>query len=534
MSQNTDFTVESDPSLSESGLSAPAGRGKRAGGRSARWALRLAPLTEELRPVRAGLSGGQYQPLSDDATQMIHEAALSVLSDIGISQAPASGTAALVKAGAIETPEGRLLFPRDLIEKTLEKAARKIVLPAQNPKHDLHLSGSKVHFGTAGAAVHLVDCTGKMYRESTLQDLYDAARIVDTLDNAHFFQRPMVCRDIADNAEMDINTVYASVSGTTKHVGTSFFDPEYLERTMPMLHLIAGGEEAWRARPFVSLSCTFVVPPLRFATEACLVMERAISKGMPVLLLSAAQAGATSPASIAGTVVQAIAECLAGLTYVNAISPGYPAIFGPWPFVSDLRTGAMSGGSAEQALITAACAHMGRFYGLPTGSAAGMSDAKLPDGQAGYEKGLSVVMAGLAGLNMVYESIGMQASLMGWCHEGAIIDNDMIAMALRTVRGIEVDESSLSLDTIRDVVLSGPGHYLGHQDTLNRMQRDYVYPMLGDRSSPKGWVEIGRPDLIENARQQKERILSSHIPDHIDKAMDQHIRDMVPVHLPPR
>src|SRR5436305_2000151 len=110
--------------------------------------------------------------------------------------------------------------------------------------------------------------------------------------------------------------------------------------------------------------------------------------GMPVLLLSAAQAGATSHAALAGTVVQAVAECLAGLAYVNAVKPGVVAIWGPWPFVSDLRTGAMSGGSGEQALITAACAQMGHFYKLTVGSAAGMCDSKLPDIQAVYAKGV--------------------------------------------------------------------------------------------------------------------------------------------------
>ena len=115
------------------------------------------------------------------------------------------------------------------------------------------------------------------------------------------------------------------------------------------------------------MSCCFVVPPLKFAADACRCLEAAVRAGMPVLLLAAGQAGATSPAALAGAVVQEVAEVLAGLVYVNLISPGHPAIFGPWPFVSDLRTGAMSGGSGEQALLTAACAQMGQFYDLPTG-----------------------------------------------------------------------------------------------------------------------------------------------------------------------
>ena len=153
----------------------------------------------------------------------------------------------------------------------------------------------------------------------------------------------MVARDIDDPCDLDLNTIYASVKGTTEHVGVSFTEAHHMEPSIELLHSIAGGEDKWRARPFVSNSNCFVVPPVRFATESCLVMEAAVQAGMPVLLLSAGQAGATAPASIAGAVAQALAEVIAGLIYVNAMKPRHPCICGTWPFVSDLLTGAMSG-----------------------------------------------------------------------------------------------------------------------------------------------------------------------------------------------
>ena len=188
---------------------------------------------------------------------------------------------------------------------------------------------------------------------------------------------------------MDINTLYACLAGTTKHVGTSFSDPASVDPGMELIHMVAGGEEAWRAMPFVSLSNCFVVPPMKFATESCLTMEACIRAGMPILLLSAGQAGGERPpAPIAAAIVQAVAECLAGVVYVNAMAPGHPAVFGTWPFVSDLRTGAMSGGSAEQAApVGGAARQMHRFYGIPGGAAGGMTDSKLPDMQAGWETG---------------------------------------------------------------------------------------------------------------------------------------------------
>ena len=505
---------------------------RRAGGRKARVALRAAPLAEDIKPVRAGLEGGSYLPLSDTDCRRIHETALDALEHIGVADAPESGVAAMVAQGALHGEDGRLRFPRALVEDVVGQAGRGFALCGQEEKHDLHPGGKKVYFGTAGAAVHLVDVEARQYRESKLADLYDAARIVDVMEHVHFFQRCMVARDMENGRLLDINTCYAAVSGTTKHVGTSFVSPDNVRECLPMLYRIAGSEAAFRARPFVSLSCTFVVPPLKFATESCEVMEACIRGGMPVLLLSAGQAGATSPAAIAGTIAQAVAECLAGLVYVNAVAPGCPAVFGPWPFVSDLRTGAMSGGSGEQALLSAACGQMARFYDLPGGSAAGMTDAKLPDQQAGYEKGISNVMAGLSGVNMIYEAAGMHASLMGFCHESLIIDNDLIGQALRCVRGIEVTDASLSLEVMRQVCLEGPGHYLGHGQTLELMQREYLYPQVANRASPKEWLEEGRPDLVRRAGEEKRRILAEHFPAHIDEALDGELREGWPLLLP--
>jgi trimethylamine--corrinoid protein Co-methyltransferase len=495
---------------------------RRAGGREARRAARAAPLDEALRPIRAGLPGGQYRPLTEAGIARIHAAALEALEVIGLSQAPKSGVEILTGAGAVQGGDGRIRFPRALVEDMLAVAARDITLFGRDPKHDLHLTGSNVHFGTAGAAVHVVDLETNTYRDSTAQDLFDAARITHNLDNVHFFQRAMVCRDVTDNLEMDLNTLYACCAGTTKHVGTSFSDPAHVAPCFDMIHRIAGGEAAWRARPFVSNSNCFVVPPMKFAEESCITMEHCVRGGMPVLLLSAGQAGATSPAPIALTIVQAMAECLAGVVYVNAMSPGHPAIFGTWPFVSDLRTGAMSGGSAEQALLTAGCAQMHRFYNLPGGAAAGITDSKLPDMQAGWEQGITNVLAGLSGLNLVYEAVGMHASLLGFCLESLVLGDDILGQVLRCVRGIDVTEDSTSIEAMKEVCLGGPGHYLGSGQTLRLMQTEYVYPTLGNRMSPKEWVEADRPLLLDRAIQRKNEILEKaqmQIDPQIDAAI---------------
>ncbi len=479
--------------------------------------------------VRGGMPGGQFKPLTPAHQQAVHQAALTLLETVGMGNPTPSAVEILTGAGAKLDDRGRIRFPRALVEDTLAKAARHFVLHGQKEQHHLEPWGSNVYYGTAGAAVHLVDLENNSYEDTTADALFKAARIVDEMDNIHFFQRPMVARELSDLQELDTNTLYASIKGTSKHVGTSFCEAWTMQQCLEMLHYVAGGEENFRKRPFVSQSNCFVVPPLTFAQEACGCLEIATRAGMPVLLLSAGQAGATAPASIVGAVTQAVAECLAGLVYINAIVPGHPAILGTWPFVSDLRTGAMSGGSPEQALITAACGQMAQFYDLTGGSAAGITDSKLPDAQAGYEKAYTNVLAGLAGVNMVYESAGMHASLLGVCLESYIIDNDMLGACMRIVKGVEVSPEALAVEVIATTCLEGPGHYLGSDMTLGLMESEYLYPKLAERWSPKEWVEQGKPSLISRARERMEAILAGPVPQHIPLAIQAHIEANYPI-----
>ena len=197
-------------------------RASRSGGRRERQTLRAAPLADNIKPVRAGLEGDTYKPLSDTDIVKVHEAILEVLETIGLSQATETCVAACESVGAIMGEDGRLRFPRAVVERTIRDANRDFTIHGRDPKYDMHPQGNKVHFGTAGAAVHVVDVEKNEYRESYLKDIYDAARIVETLDNIHFCQRPMVARDVVDPKELDLNTLYACLTGTTKHIGTSF------------------------------------------------------------------------------------------------------------------------------------------------------------------------------------------------------------------------------------------------------------------------------------------------------------------------
>lgn len=477
-----------------------------------------------------GYAGGCFKPLSDREVKDVHATALELLESLGLSQAPSAMVSLVTDQGGSLGADGRLRFPRALVEDTIAGARRDIVLHARGKSPDLDLSGSRVHFSSGGAAPSLLGPDG-IYRDSTLGDLYDAARVVDAQPHIHHFSRSLVARDAPDPYALDINTAYACLAGTSKHVSVSISDASHVQDIARMCHLIAGSEAEFRARPFLTVMVCHVVPPMRFATEACETMEAAVRAGFPVQIISAGQAGATSPASIAGSLVQAIAETLAGLVFVRLIDPQARAIFAPKPLVADLRTGAMCGGGGEQAILMAAAAQMGRFYDLPTSSIAGITDAKLPDAQHGYEKCLAVTLAAQAGSNLITQACGMQASLLGASLEGYVIDNDMLGAIMRTVRGVEATKSNLSADVVAEAS-TGEGHYLGHVDTLNRMKADYTYPAIANRQSPADWAAGGSLTIYDRAKSRVQEILSTHLPQPIAEGVDADIRTRFPILLP--
>ena len=274
-------------------------------------------------------------------------------------------------------------------------------------------------------------------------DLYDVMRVLDDCDNIHYGVRPLIARDLATPLELDINTAFACLKATAKPIGISFDHADHVVPAIGLFDMALGGDNAFRKRPFCMGVIVHVVPPLRYADEGCAVLEACLAAGMIPQICSAGQAGATSPVTLAGALAQGLAESLAGLMLIDLISPGCPAIYALMPFISDLRTGAMSGGSGEAAIANAAAAQILAHLGLPSTVSAGMTDAKIADTQAGYEKGYTVALAAHAGADMINLSVGMLGSIMVASPEMLVIDNDMCGAVLRSVRGIDVSDDTL-------------------------------------------------------------------------------------------
>ena len=482
-------------------------------------------------PRLSGIPGGRYQPLNPADLPVIDQAVRRILQDVGMAEAPNIVIDRVTAAGGKLGQDGRLRFSGDLIERALQGMVKDFTLCGQKPEYDMQLGRGRVHAGSGGAAPLIMDLETGLYRESSLKDLYDAARLVDSLEHLHFFSRSVVARDMPDLHSLDINTAYASLAGTSKHVFTSASLAAHVEEIAEMCFTIAGSRDAFLQRPFLSLNINPPVPPMRFDADSCEVLAEAARLGIPVHSNTFGQMGASSPVTIAGTVAQTIAETLSGMIFAWLVNPKAKIIFGTRPLVTDLRTGAMSGGSGEAAITMAASAQMANYYGLVNSSIAGATDSKIADAQSGYEKSLTVTLAAQAGSNLITQAGGMQASLMGCALESYVIDNDMLGGILKSLSPIEVNETTLAFAAI-DEVVHGDGHFLGQAETLQRMQSDFVYPEIGDRRTVDEWQADGSQDIREVARNKTRQILKQHFPHHIPDEIDKKLRTDFEIHMP--
>ncbi|MEQ9295734.1 MAG: trimethylamine methyltransferase family protein, partial [Roseibium album] len=260
-----------------------------------------------------GLSSGAVRFLSDSEKARIHSTALDVLETVGFANAPDFTRKTLLRAGCIETASGRLTFPRTLVEDAIASARSLLVLYGQKPEHDIELTGSRTYYATGCGSIMVVDALRRRTRPMTAADVYDFARLADALDHVDMFHCCGTPTDIDDTDAVDLNLFYACIRWTAKPTSLSWFNGENVRLCVNMMQDVLGGVRNWRARPCISNVCTFVVPPLKFSSEACRGLEHSIRLGMPVQLCSSGQLGATSPVTFAGSIVQTMAEVLGGL-----------------------------------------------------------------------------------------------------------------------------------------------------------------------------------------------------------------------------
>jgi len=315
---------------------------------------------------------------------------------------------------------------------------------------------------------------------------------------------------------MDIYTAVISLAATQKHVMTSVTNHRTVKKLAKVCYLLAGGEDAFRKSPFLSLNINFIVPPLRLEPEACEVMKESVKYGIPIMANVFGQRGASSPVSVVGSVCQTIAETLSGLLICWLLDPNSKVICGPRSMVTDLRTGGMAGGSGEQAQTSSLLSQMMRYYNLPNSSIAGASDSNIPDYQAGYEKALTIATSAQSGANLITQASGMLSGLMGVSLESFILDNELCGSVLSSMRSVDVAALGNDLKSIKRVIMQDK-HFLGESDTLKRMNTDFNYPKSAKRLSPDIWMQEKDNIMLNEANKNLEGLLSSNFESHVSE-----------------
>jgi trimethylamine--corrinoid protein Co-methyltransferase len=471
-----------------------------------------------------GLSGGIYKPLSPEGIDTIHNASLTILEKTGIAyEAGLDATVdMLADAGAtVDRKMKRIRFPRELIAGQIAKAPAQVILYARDGKNDLDLTEDKVHLGTGGAAVKILDMETGLPRSSTLKDLYDLGRLVDRLDHIHFFLRPCIPTDIPE-ADYDVNMFYACLKATGKHVMSGVNDEAGLSRIIDMAALLAGGKEQLQAKPFISIITSFSISPLKLCTQSTRIMQACNRQGIPVALSAAPMSGSTGPMTMAGTLAQLHAEQLAGITICQLTRSGAPLLYGGIPGMANMATMGYRGGGVECGMMNAAIHQMAAHINVPNYNSAGLTDAKLPDAQAGWEKAMTILLGAMGGSNYMHHSAGMLESMLTVAPEQFVIDDEIIGMACKVLKGIEVDADHLAMDAIDTV---GPaGNFMMSPHTMKYMRSEYFQGNgVTDSKSRHQWEQNGSLDTRERAKAIARKILDApetpYIPAEIDIAI---------------
>jgi trimethylamine--corrinoid protein Co-methyltransferase len=395
-----------------------------------------------------------------------------ILERIGIRIKNRSFLNRLHQAGAQVDDENQIArFKGGWLDEMISRAPSRFTLFSRGGKHDLSLGEGEVHFANGGRVFRILDMATGGYRLTMLRDVVNTAMLVDKLENIHFYVIACQAHDL-EPRYYHLNDFFHAFNNTNKHVMGGCDNLEGVEQVWKLASFIAGGEEKLKDRPFFS---------------------------------TAPMAGATSPATLAGTLAQMHAEALAGVAISQVLAPGAKVLYGAVPTAMDLRKMEFTMGSVEAGMMGASAVQLAKLYNLPVRAAAGVTEAKRPDIQSGVEKSLSNLMVAMAGADCILMAAGMLDSGNSISYEQYVIDNEVIGMIYRALSGIKVNKGTLGFDVIEEV---GPGgHYVTAEHTVEHMFNEFFYPNLSVRCNFDVWEERGRPDMLSRANDVVHNIL---------------------------
>ena len=459
--------------------------------------------------------------LTQDQIEFIHASSLRVLEEIGVAVHEPSALRLLGDAGArVDHRTDVVSIPGSLVSDALAKAPKAIKLYSRDHKNDVTLQGDNVYYSPGSTTPFILDRSGAV-RKPVSADLVNLAKLVDALENIQVQSTALVVSDVADSIA-DLQRLFLVVKNSAKPIMTGAFNLEGLLDMKEILQIVAGGEEELAHRP-IAVFCACPTSPLKWTEFAVQTLMNCGASGIPVEIVSAPQFGTTGPATIAGSLVQLNAEFLSGLVISQLVNPGAPIIYGGAPAAFDMRYCTPGSGAIEAMMAVSAYAQVAKYYGFPTSAYTGDTDAKNIDAQAGFESGLGIVLATLAGVNIVSGPGGMNF-LNIQSLEKLIVDDAICGMAQRLKKGIVVSEETTAHDAMKKV---GPGgHYLNLRHTLEWVRKEQFVPRsVVDRQSIETWKAKGSRDSAHNAAEVVDKLLREHTPEPLPSDTEMRLDD---------
>ncbi len=462
--------------------------------------------------------------LSQEQVERVHDASLDILERVGMLVRNDRAREIFAAHGAQVDEQTHIVrVPRAVVERYRMLFPPKFTFAARDPLNDRTVPDDSPLILTGSSAPNIIDPVTGYERRASSDDLARIAHLVNELPGYDVFSISTLADD-APKDQFSLSRYYPSIKNTVKPVRANT-PPSEVEMVLELAYLVAGGEGAFRERPFITHHYCPVVSPLTMDFDSTQLLIIFSELDLPSYFSIVPNAGLTSPLTMLSTLAQCNAEFLAAGVLTEMIQPGKAVLYSTLPTVADMRSGAYSPGAVETGILHMGCAQMARFYNIPSGGYIGLSNSKINDAQSGYETGMSVTAGYLGGVD-VFNMAGLLDALMAFDFAKAYIDNEIALMLKQIRRGFEFSEENFALDQIAEI---GPGGmFAGTEHTLERMRSTMLLADVADRDPRAQWKERGGLDSQARALQGVKAILTRENPAVFSPEMDANIRKAFP------
>ena len=449
-----------------------------------------------------------YRVLTEDQIKEIHLATLEILETVGIRILDDDGLQLLKDAGCRVKKDNILLIPNWLVEECILSAPSRITIYNRKGDDAMHLEGNKVYFGLGTDLIHTYDLKTGELRPSRLQDVVNAARTADHLEEIDFIASFALPQDVPTNL-MYVQCFKAMLENSMKPIFFTAAGKEDLSVILEMAAAVAGGDGPLREKPFL-IHYAEPTSPLSHSRGAVRKLFLCADKGIPVNYTPALLSGATGPVTLAGAITVANAEALSGIVLHQLRAKGAPIISGFVATTMDMLTSIAVYGGPDFRLTHSACADLYHYYGIPMWGTAGASDAHCFDQQVAMEAAISILMAALDGANLVHDIGYFGQGLIG-SPATIVMGSEIISYVKPIIRGFDMSRERMGMDVIQQV---GPGgNFLLREQTRRLHRQEHWRPKYMNRDHPDMWKEKGSKNYGEIVTQKAIQILETHRPE---------------------